>query len=265
VKQTENKVMAQQGKNQDRGLSAEEMAAIADLAADRPHAHRNQFQIYQSLPPSEKRDYFIHHFLIWIIAAVVVLIMAISVIHAFVSKPPQPDIQVQAVNLPGKTSDVQSAMDRLDNVYRKTTKKDAQHALFRSNMYFPTAAQQKIQKPTDSDAMKVFTMVSAGDINAVIAPAQTVQALANAGMITPADHVLTPAQQSRLSRYFVTGTIPDQNHPRKAIKSSIGISLQHSDVWQKAAPAQSKDAVVAFANVSQTRTAARQLADVLFR
>jgi hypothetical protein len=254
--------------NESNGLSAEKMAAIADLAASRPHAHQNQFQIYRSLPASEKRDYFIHHFLIWIISIVVIIAMAGSLIHAYVAKPPQPDLQVQAVNLPGEGSSVQSAMDQIGRAYRKETKLNEQHAIFRANMYFPTAAQQKAQKPTDSDAMKIFTMVSAGDINVVIAPADTVQALSNAGMITPVDRVLTASQRSHLSHFagsLVKGTMPDPDNTKKKVNTTMGISLSHSPQWQKVAPPRSRSAVLAFANVSQTRVRARQLVDVLFR
>jgi hypothetical protein len=252
--------------DESNGLSAEKMAAIADLAASSPHAHQNQFQIYRSLPQSEKRDYFVHHFLIWIVTAVVIIAVASSLIHAYATKPPQPDLQVQAVNLPGEGSSVQSAMDQIGKAYRKATSLDEQHAVFRANMYYPTAAQQTSQKPTDSDAMKIFTMVSAGDINAVIAPADTVKALANAGMITPVDHVVTPTQYSRLSHLtgsFVKGTMPDPDNPKKRINTTMGISLSSSPQWQKVAPQRSRSAVLAFANVSQTRVRARQLVDVL--
>lgn len=216
-------------------LSADQRAAISGLAKDNVYVKQSKWITFRQLPASQKGAYFVQHFLLGTVVVVVALVVVISLVVTYLTKPSTPVFTLEAVNMRENSQQISALKDgfvKYDNV------KDARLVSFDSSL---TVGRNSY---TD-DSPKIMTQISAGQINAVISDKKTMATLNKRGLVNKPADVLTA---SELKRYLDMGVLVNaKGDPATGAKDALCFDLSRSQTWKaKSLPG---DALFGFANV----------------
>lgn len=233
-------------------LTAEQQDAVAALAATNKYVKQSKWQTFKELPKDEKWPFFVQHFLLGTAAAAVVVIVVIALIVTFVTKPPEPELAIAGFDL----NDYSAQLDELKSGFVKQEKIDDDRLITITGTYDISGDGY-----TD-DSAKVMTMVTAGDINVMIAGKDTFATLVSRGVVGKVSDNETKAIVSELAQ---SGALVDKKgEPTDDVAKAYGLDLSKSATWTsiKGLP---DDAIVGISNVvnDTNKTRARQFIDYL--
>ncbi|MBT1161870.1 MULTISPECIES: hypothetical protein [Bifidobacterium] len=233
-------------------LTAEQQDAVAALAATNKYAKQSKWQTFKELPKDEKWPFFVQHFLLGTSAAVVGTIVVIALIVTFVTKPPEPELAIAGFDL----DDYSTQLDELKSGFVKQEQISDDRLVTIAGTYDISGDGY-----TD-DSAKVMTMVTAGDINMMIANKNTFASLVSRGVIGKVSDSETKAIMSDLAQ---SGALVDKKgEPTDDVAKAYGLNLSKSKTWI-AIDGLPDDAIVGISNVvnDTNKTRARQFIDYL--
>ncbi|WEV64209.1 hypothetical protein [Bifidobacterium sp. ESL0732] len=216
-------------------LSADQRAAISGLAKDNVYVKQSKWTTFRQLPAGQKGSFFVQHFLLGTVLVVVALVVVISLVVTYLTKPPTPVFTLEAVNMRENSQQISALKDgfvKYDNV------KDARLVSFDSSLNVGRNSY------TD-DSPKIMTQMSAGQINAMISDRKTMATLNKRGLVNKPADVLSA---SELKHYLDMGVLVDaKGNPATSAKDALCFDLSRSQTWKaKGLPSA---ALFGFANV----------------
>ncbi|WEV53110.1 hypothetical protein [Bifidobacterium sp. ESL0704] len=201
-------------------LSADQRAAVSGLAKENVYVGQSKWTTFRQLPAGQKGTFFVQHFLLGTIAVIVALVVVISLVVTYLTKPPTPVFTLQAVNMRQYSRQIGALQDgfvKYDNL------KDARLADFGSDL---TLGKNSY---TD-DSPKIMTQISAGQLNGIVTDKKTMMTLNKRGLVNKPAEVLAA---SELKRYLGMGVLVDAHGaPATNAQSAIGFDLSRSQVWK---------------------------------
>lgn len=233
-------------------LTAEQQDAVAALAATNKYAKQSKWQTFKELPKDEKWPFFVQHFLLGTSAAAIGIVVIVALIVTFLTKPPEPELAIAGFNL----NDYSAQLDELQSGFVKQEKIDDDRLVKITGTYNIGGDGY-----TD-DSAKVMTMVTAGDINMMIANKNTFASLVGRGVIGKVNDSETKATLSDLAQ---SGALIDKKgEPTDDITKAYGLDLSKSKTWTSI-DGLPDDAIVGISNVvnDTNKTRAREFIDYL--
>lgn len=165
----------QDGKGRDRravGLSREQLDDVARLAQPDAHAGMSKLQIMRTLPPRQRLPYLLEHYGWPLGLGTVAAAVAVFLLVRLVFPAPEPQLYVAVMD---QAIDVEQSED-LRNRFSSSTGVPADDILV--DAYFDTARD---------GITKLQTLLSADDVDVIIAPERTFATLAGYGYLVPLD------------------------------------------------------------------------------
>ncbi|WEV46941.1 hypothetical protein OZX62_01180 [Bifidobacterium sp. ESL0690] len=216
-------------------LNADQRAAISGLAKDNVYVKQSKWTTFRELPAGQKGTYFVQNFLLGTVVVVVALVIAISLVVTYLTKPPTPVFTLEAVNMHQDSEQISALKDefvKYDNV------KDARRVSFGSSLNIGKNSYA-------DDSPKIMTQVAAGQINAMVSDKKTITTLYKRGLVNKPSEVLTA---SELKRYLNMGVLVDaKDKPATSAEDAIAFDLSRSQTWKaKSLPS---DALFGFSNI----------------
>lgn len=272
-------------------LSDEQQRSIAALAVENTYVKQSKWTTFRELPAADKWPFFVQHFLVGTIAVVVAVALAVSLAVTLLTKPPKPELTVAGIGM-GKYS---AQLDELKSGFVKAEKIDDGRLIdidgsftiampsgesdgdsgdsgdaASSGSADATGRSGDSLNPYTDDSAKLMAMVSAGDINMVIADKATFSELVHRGLIGKVADAET--DDAAFAKLAAAGALVDKRGELVAGASSsddaaaagtaYGLALSKSATWSGAAGAAGvkglpDDAVIGFANVTDAAHASR--------
>ncbi|MCO6559419.1 MAG: hypothetical protein J6575_08490 [Bifidobacterium sp.] len=216
-------------------LSADQRAAISGLAKDNVYVKQSKWTTFRQLPAGQKGSFFVQHFLLGTVVVIIALVVVISLVVTYLTKPPTPVFTLEAVNMHENSRQISALKDgfvKYDNV------KDARLVSFGSDL---TIGRNSYA----DDSPKIMTQMSAGQINAMISDRKTMATLNKRGLVNKPADVLTAVE---LKHYLDMGVLVDaKGNPATSAKDAVCFDLSRSETWKaKGLPS---EALFGFANV----------------
>ncbi|PST48252.1 hypothetical protein COO72_08560 [Bifidobacterium callitrichos] len=257
-------------------LSDEQQRSIAALAAENTYVRQSKWTTFRELPMADKWPFFVQHFLVGTIAVVVAVALAVSLAVTLLTKPPKPELTVAGIGM----GEYSAQLDELKTGFVKAEKIDDGRLIDIDGSF--TIAMPSGESDGDSgdsgdslnpytdDSAKLMAMVSAGDINMIVADRATFAELAHRGLIGKVADAET--DDAAFARLAAAGALVDKRGEPVAGASSsddaaaagtaYGLALSKSATWSGAAGAAGvkglpDDAVIGFANVTDASRASR--------
>lgn len=225
-------------RDDDDRLSEEQKNAISVLASHNVYAKQSKWKTFRELPAHDRWPFFVQHFLLGTLAVATALAVVISLLVTFLTKAPDPVLSVQAIDM-GNDS---VAFNKLRDGFLKQEKiKD--NRLVHVDGSLSLGDGQSID-----DSTKIMTMVTAGQINMMVADKADFATLHQRGYISKPSEVLTSAQLRQVADALVDAH-------GKAVKDpsvAVGLDLSKSGAWT--ALGLPRDAVIGFSNVQSGKT-----------
>lgn len=233
-------------------LTDEQLAAVAALASTNKYAKQSKWTTFKELPREDKWPFFVQHFLLGTVIAAVAVAVVVSLVVTFLTRPPQAELTVAGFGL----DDYTSQLDELKSGFVTQRKIDDDRLVQITGTYNIGGNGY-----TD-DSAKVMTMVTAGDINMMIADKDTFAEL-NARQLVSA--MSAAEDTSTLDGFAKSGALVDkQGEPTDDVTQAYGLDLSKSATWTSIAGLPD-DMIVGFSNINDgtNRTRAREFVDYL--
>ncbi|MCH4209887.1 hypothetical protein [Bifidobacterium sp.] len=225
----------------------EQREAIATLAATNVYARQSKWKTFRELPKRDKWPFFVQHFLLGTVAVAVALAIVIAMAVTFFTKPPDPLVSVQGVNMPGYSAQLAEL-----------------NAGFRRQL---DISDKRLVQIDDSlsvgengdadDSAKIMTMVSAGQITMLFAAPKDFATLAERGYISKPVDALTARQMRRFSGALVDAHGQHVADPAEA----VGLDLSQSRTW--AACGLPNGTILGFSNMTSGKDYPRRFVEYL--
>lgn len=242
--------MVQDGKGpedaQEYRLTDEQREAIATLACANVYAKQSKWKTFRELDRHDKWPFFVQHFLLGTVAAAVALAVVVAVAVTFFTKPPDPLISVQGVDMPGNSA----KLDELNAGFRR-------QAGIADKRLVQIDDSLSISNGYADDSAKIMAMVSAGQINMLFSSTKNFAELVGRGYVAKPAAVLSAQQLAALSGALVDAHGKPVADPAKA----VGLNLSQSRIW--AACGLPSDAILGFSNVTSGKNYPRRFVKYL--
>ena len=240
-------------------LTDEQRDAIATLASHNEYATQSKWTTFRQLPPADKWPYFRQHFLLGTALAVLVAVLATSVGVAYLTKGPEPELSVAGFGMGEYTDQLDALRDR----FIGAAGIDDERLVDINGLY---AIDLNGDTYMD-DTMKLTAMITAGDINMVIADKATFAELDERGYVGA---VSETEGEDATRRWADAGVLVDaQGEPvdaadADAVAGAKGFDLAHADVWTSVGGLPD-GMIIGFCNVTDATRAdrAREFIDFL--
>ncbi|MCH9274854.1 hypothetical protein JS533_000925 [Bifidobacterium amazonense] len=246
------------GGNDDKRFGTKEYAftdeqkdAIATLASSNVYAKQSKWKTFRELPADQKWPFFVQNFLLNTAIAVGASALIIAMACTMLFKAPDPQIAVAGFNMADATDqcdqlkagfvkDQNISDDRLVDI-------DCSYLLTDGNGY------------TD-DSAKIMAMVTAGQINMVVAGKDTFAMLVERGYVTPLKNIEKSAELKQLA---ADGALVDKKgEPTDDTAKAQGLDLAKSSTWTGISGLPD-DAIIGVSNVTKGTDHVRDFIDFL--
>lgn len=220
-------------------LTAEQLDAVAVLATTNKYTKQSKWKTFRELPNDKKWPFFEQHFLLPTVAAIVTAIVVIALTVTYVTRPPDTELSVAGFDL----QDYSSQLDKLKAGFVAEQKIDDDRLIGMTGEFSINSNDNGF---TD-DSAKVMTMVTAGDINIMIAGKGTFAQLVDRGLIGS----VSSAEGKRvLGELADSGALVDKRgEPTDDATQAYGLALAQSRTWTS--DGLPDDMVLGFANISE--------------
>ena len=214
------------GGRQEPVLTDAQRDAIATLASRNEYAKQSKWTTFKGLPPADRWTYFRQHFLLETSLVAVALILVVSVGFAYLTKGPDPELSVAGFGMGGYTEQLDALRDR----FVDAAGMDDERMVDINGTYLIDLDGDTY---TD-DSMKLTAMITAGDINMVIADKDTFAELDKRGYVGT---VAETEGEDAAQRWADAGVLVDAQGEtvdaadKDAVAEAKGFDLSHSDVW----------------------------------
>lgn len=232
--------------NKQPKLTQEQREAIDTLASTPQYQGESKIKIFMKIPNKDKATYFREHFLMPVVAAIIVIAMAVFVTVRLVNPNTRPALYAAVVS----GSVPMGEADKLKDEYSQKLGKDVI-----IDDYFDMSKD---------GLSKLQTMIGNEQIDVIIAPHDVFKQLANYGYFDNLQTTLPASEYSTVSKYAmafhgfddsnVTDEI-DESGTGQGKSEPYGLLLEHSPRWDKIADADSNALVGIVANTKQLDTA----------
>ncbi|KAA8815398.1 hypothetical protein EMB92_09420 [Bifidobacterium callitrichos] len=257
-------------------LNDEQQSSIAALAAENTYVKQSKWKTLRELPAADKWPFFVQHFLVGTIAVVVTIAFVVSLAVTWLTRPPQTELSVAGIGM----GEYSAQLDELKTGFVKAEKIDDDRLIDIDGSFTiampggsgtasPTGSSNGSTNSYTDDSAKLMTMVSAGDVNMIVADKATFAELVHRGLIGKVSDV--EKGDAALGKLAAAGALVDKKgEPIAGTSSSddaaaagkaYGLALSKSATWSGAGVAGGKglpdDAVIGFANVVDATHASR--------
>lgn len=236
----------------DEKLTDEQRQAVNVLSVAPEHAGESKLAVFRSLPARAKVMYFREHFLVPLLAAVIIIALLSFMVVKAVTPSTRPKLYAAVVDSAITTTEAQ----RLQQEFASELGQDVN-----IDSYFDT---------TRDGLDKLQTMLSSEQIDVIIAPKTMFKQLAGYGYFSDLGTSLNAKQRSGLTgdlvqlRGYDDADDPDVSGSGKGISKPYGLSLANAKTWNKLDSADSKALIGIAANTKNASTA-KQFIDWLYR
>ena len=218
-------------------LTAEQQDAVAALAATNVYVKQSKWKTFKELPKDKKWPFFVQHFLLGTVAVVVAIAVVISLVVTIVTRPPEPELTVIGFDM----SRYDTQLDKLKAGFVKDRAIDDDRLIDMNGDYSISG------DGFSDDSAKVMTMVTAGDINMMIASKDTFAQLNQRGLINTASTVEDSSVMDELAN---AGVLVDKNGElTDDAAQAYGFALSKSSTWSSIDGLPS-DMMIGFSNVT---------------
>ena len=238
----------------DEKLTDEQRQAVNVLSEAPEHAGESKLAVFRSLPARAKVMYFREHFLVPLLAAVIIIALLSFMVVKAVTPSTRPKLYAAVVDSAITTTEAQ----RLQQEFASELGQDVN-----IDSYFDT---------TRDGLDKLQTMLSSEQIDVIIAPKTMFKQLAGYGYFSDLGTSLNAKQRSGLTGDLVQlrgyddadDDDPDVSGSGKGVSKPYGLSLANAKTWNKLDSADSKALIGIAANTKNASTA-KQVIDWLYR
>ncbi len=235
-------------------LTDEQREAVETLSNAPEHAHESKLAVFNQLPLKAKPAYFREHFLVPLVAAIAVIALVAFLVVRFVAPAHRPKLYAAVLDGAIGAAEAQT-------MQRHFADKLGQDVTIDS--YFDTGKD---------GLSKLQTMLSAKQIDVIIAPRAMFRQLAGYGYLTDLKSSLSETQRTELAGSMVSfngfsdveGDDPSASGDGKGAAKPYGLKLNEAEGWSAFAPDDSDVLVGIAADTRQTDTA-REFIDWLYR
>lgn len=237
----------------DEKLTDEQRQAVNVLSVAPEHAGESKLAVFRSLPARAKVMYFREHFLMPLLAAIIIALLSFMVMKA-VTPSTRPKLYAAVVDSAITTTEAQRLQQEFSTELGQDVNIDS---------YFDT---------TRDGLDKLQTMLSSEQIDVIIAPKTMFKQLAGYGYFSDLGTSLNAKQRSGLTDDLVQlrgyddadDDDPDVSGSGKGVSKPYGLSLANAKTWNKLDSADSKALIGIAANTKNASTA-KQFIDWLYR
>ncbi|BDR52339.1 hypothetical protein KIM372_02460 [Bombiscardovia nodaiensis] len=232
------------------GLSQSQEEAVESLAQSNVYTQQSKWSTFRQLPAGQRWSFFYQHFLLGTIGVLVAIVIVASLVVTWLTKPPTPVLTVQAFNM-------SRYADQLASLQKDFVK---QEGLKDGRLIDVDASMALDSKAAMDDSAKALTMISAGQINMIIAPRETFSIACKRGYVSKPAESLT---KSQLAQVEAAGALVDaQGKPTTDSKAAQGLDLSRAATW-KAKSGLPEGAILAFSNVNSGKDYPQQFVNFL--
>lgn len=230
-------------------LNADQLTAISGLAKDNVYVKQSKWTTFRQLPAGQKGSFFVQNFLLGTVAIIAAVVIVISLVVTYLTKPPTPVFTLEAVNMHQDSAQISALKDgfvKYDNI------KDSRLIDFGSDLHIAKNSYA-------DDSAKIMTQISAGQINATVSDKKTIATLYKRGLVNKPSEVLSA---SEIKHYLDMGVLVDaRGNPATSAKTAVAFDLSRSQTWKaKGLP---ESAIFGFANVNNGKDHPRAFARYL--
>lgn len=239
------------GEGKEYAFTDEQKDAIAMLASHNQYARQSKWTTFRELPARDKWPFFVQHFLIGTIAVIVAVAVAVSLVCTIVFKAPDPELSVVGVNMNGYSQQ----LDMLKQRFVKDRNIGDDRLVDVAGDLIISA-----EGSYSDDSAKMMAMVTAGQINMIVADKTTFATLVGRDYVTSVNQV---EHGEALSKLGAAGAFVDKNgDPTDDAAEAYGLDLSKSATWTGIDGLPS-DAVIGFSNVTKSADRAREFVTFL--
>ncbi|NMM96823.1 hypothetical protein G1C98_1559 [Bifidobacterium sp. DSM 109960] len=235
-------------------LTDEQRQAVDALSVAPEHAGESKLTVFRSLPARAKLTYFREHFLVPLLAAIIVIALATFMIVKAATPATRPKLYAAVIDSAITTTEAQQLQKDFSAKLGQSVNIDS---------YFDTS----------KDGLdKLQTMLSSKQIDVIIAPQSKFKQLAGYGYFRNLATSLNTTQRNSLKNDLVRlngyddadDDDPDVSGSGKGAAKPYGLSLAQAKTWNSFDGADSK-ALIGIAANTQNAGTAREFIDWLYR
>ncbi|NMN02403.1 hypothetical protein [Bifidobacterium panos] len=235
-------------------LTDEQRKAVETLSNAPEHAHESKLAVFRQLPLKAKPAYFREHFLVPLVAALAIIALVAFLVVRFVTPDNRPKLYAAVLDGAIDTSEAQTMQQHFADKLGQDVTIDS---------YFDTSKD---------GLSKLQTMLSAKQIDVIIAPRAMFQQLAGYGYLTDLKSSLSETQQSELASSMVSfngfsdaeSDDPGASGDGKGASKPYGLKLNEAKGWSAFASDDS-DALIGIAADTQQTDTAREFINWLYQ
>ena len=242
--------MADGRHDDDYALSDEQKAAVAELSRSNVYAKQSKWKTLHELPMAEKWPYFKENFLSYavIIAVVVVIVTAFGV--SYLTKGPRAELSVEGINMGGYSDQ----LDRLGSDFVKAEKISDSRLV-----QMDTSISLGDSENTQDGSARLLAMVSAGQINMIVAETDIFAEVNDRGDITKPAEVMRAADLEQVKDALVDA----KGNPVSDVNDAVGFDLSHSKTWTSMKGLPKEGVILGFSNITESKDMPIQFVEYL--
>lgn len=236
-------------------LTDEQKGAIAALASVNKYAKQSKWKTFRELPAKDKWPFFVQHFLLIVVGAVIAVAMVLSLVLSVALKAPDPELAIVGFGM----DDYAAQLDELKEAFVKETKIDDDRLVDIDGSYRLGGDTANMY---EDDSAKIMVRVTAGDINMMIVDKDSMPTLMQRGYVSPIKDAEGKDAQAALA---ASGALVDKNgDATDDVSKAQGLDLSKSATWT-GIDGLPDDAILVFSNIVDDTHAerAREFVDFL--
>ncbi|NEG88811.1 hypothetical protein [Bifidobacterium aerophilum] len=236
-------------------LTAEQQDAVAALAATNKYAKQSKWKTFRELPAKDKWPFFVQHFLLIVVGAVIAVAMVLSLVLSVALKAPDPELAIVGFGM----DDYAAQLDELKEAFVKEAKIDDDRLVDIDGSYRLGGDTSNMY---EDDSAKIMVRVTAGDINMMIVDRDSMPTLMQRGYVSPIKDAEGKDAQAALA---ASGALVDKNgETTDDVSKAQGLDLSKSATWT-GIDGLPDDAILVFSNIVDDTHAerAREFVDYL--
>ena len=201
-------------------LTQEQQDAVAALASTNVYAKQSKFKTFRELPPKDKWPYFKQNFLTDVLIIIAVVGLVLAFVISYVTKGPEAELSLEGVDM----AEYSEQIDALG-----------------------------------ADFVKTLAMVSAGQINMIVAETDIFAEVNDRGDITKPEEVMSAADLEQVKDALVDA----KGNPVSDVNDAVGFDLSHSKTWTSMKGLPKEGVVLGFSNITESKDMPIQFVEYL--
>lgn len=235
-------------------FTQEQQDAIAALAAENKYTKQSKWKTFRELPPKDRWPFFVQNFLIETGLVLLAVVFVVAIVVTMATRDPAAELTVVRLNT---TDEYAQPMEELKTGFVE-----------REGIEDERLAQFDVSYVIDEDGgaytddtTRMFTQVSAGDVNAIVTTKETLALVESRGYASSLAEKLGDAQLEAVADAMVDV----DGEPVTDVSQAFALDLSKSAVWTSLEGAPD-DAYLVISNVEDetNQTRMRELIDYLF-